>query len=444
MSPAADAPLAAWLDYIERLHPQNIAMGLERVGVVKQRLGIAFTCPVITVGGTNGKGSTCAMLEAILRAGAFRTGMYTSPHLIKFNERARIDGKDVADAPLVAALARVEAARAPAGAADEAVELTYFEFSTLAVLLLFMEANLDCVILEVGLGGRLDAVNLIDTDCAILTSVDLDHQSYLGDTREQIGWEKAHIFRAGVPAICADPHPPASVRNVADEIGARLLLLARDFGYAGDQQQWKFWFMPEAQKGLRDPVTRNGLSYPGLRGANQLLNASAALAALECLRPRLPVAMQAIRQGLIGVEWPGRFQLLPGRPVVVLDVAHNPHAAAVLADNLGNIGFASYTHAVFGMLGDKDIAGVVELVKGRIDYWHLTSLPGPRGTSADQLAEVLAAAGINEGVFLHASPAEAFAAARGQAGENDRIVVFGSFLTVTDVMQSLNRRPTVH
>ena len=285
MSPAADAPLAAWLDYIERLHPQNIAMGLERVGVVKQRLGIAFTCPVITVGGTNGKGSTCAMLEAILRAGAFRTGMYTSPHLIKFNERARIDGKDVADAPLVAALARVEAARAPAGAADEAVELTYFEFSTLAVLLLFLEANLDCVILEVGLGGRLDAVNLIDTDCAILTSVDLDHQSYLGDTREQIGWEKAHIFRAGVPAICADPHPPASVRNVADEIGARLLLLARDFGYAGDQQQWKFWFMPEAQKGLRDPVTRNGLSYPGLRGANQLLNASAALAALECLRP---------------------------------------------------------------------------------------------------------------------------------------------------------------
>jgi len=444
LSPAADAPLAAWLDYIERLHPQNIAMGLERVGVVKQRLGIAFTCPVITVGGTNGKGSTCAMLEAILRAGAFRTGMYTSPHLIKFNERARIDGKDVADAPLVAALARVEAARAPAGAADEAVELTYFEFSTLAVLLLFLEANLDCVILEVGLGGRLDAVNLIDTDCAILTSVDLDHQSYLGDTREQIGWEKAHIFRAGVPAICADPHPPASVRNVADEIGARLLLLARDFGYAGDQQQWKFWFMPEAQKGLRDPVTRNGLSYPGLRGANQLLNASAALAALECLRPRLPVAMQAIRQGLIGVEWPGRFQLLPGRPVVVLDVAHNPHAAAVLADNLGNIGFASYTHAVFGMLGDKDIAGVVELLKGRIDYWHLTSLPGPRGTSADQLAEVLAAAGINEGVFLHASPAEAFAAARGQAGENDRIVVFGSFLTVTDVMQSLNRRPTVH
>ena len=438
LSLSSASPLASWLDYIERLHPQNISMGLERVGVVKQRLGIAFTCPVVVVGGTNGKGSTCAMLEAILRSTAYRTGMYTSPHLIKFNERARIDGRDVEDAPLAAAFARVEAART-GDAPGAAVELTYFEFSTLAVLLLFMEAQLDCVILEVGLGGRLDAVNLIDADCAILTSVDLDHQSYLGDTREQIGWEKAHIFRAGRPAICADPQPPASVARVAGEIGAQLLLLGRDFGYAGDKQQWKFWFMPENEKGSRDPVTRNGLSYPALRGANQLLNASAALAALECLRPRLPVPMQSIRQGLLGVEWPGRFQLLPGRPVVVLDVAHNPHAAAVLADNLGNIGFASYTHAVFGMLGDKDIAGVVRLLQGRIDYWHLTSLPGPRGTSAEHLAQVLAECGVKEGIFLHETPAAAYQAARAQAGENDRIVVFGSFLTVTDVMQALNR-----
>ncbi|MDB5807338.1 MAG: bifunctional folylpolyglutamate synthase/dihydrofolate synthase [Betaproteobacteria bacterium] len=436
LTPASDAPLAAWLDYIEGLHPQNISMGLDRVGVVKERLGLKFDCPVITVGGTNGKGSTCAMLEAILRAGAFRTGMYTSPHLVKFNERARIDGRDVEDAPLAAAFARVEAARV---SGDAAIELTYFEFSTLAVMLLFMEAQPDCVILEVGLGGRLDAVNLFDADCAILTSVDLDHQAYLGDTREQIGWEKAHIFRKNTPAICADPQPPESVAKVAGELGAQLLLLGRDFGYAGDKQQWKFWFMPEAQKGSRDPVTRNGLSYPALRGANQLLNASAALAALECLRPRLPVAMQAVRQGLIEVEWPGRFQLLPGRPVVVLDVAHNPHAAAVLADNLGNIGFAAYTRAVFGMLGDKDIAGVVRLLKGRIDHWHLATLPGARGVSAQHLAEVLAECGITKDVFLHESPAAAYAAARAGAGENDRIVVFGSFLTVTDVMQVLDR-----
>jgi dihydrofolate synthase/folylpolyglutamate synthase len=440
LNPSAAAPLADWLEYIERLHPQNISMGLTRVGVVKDRLGIKFECPVITVAGTNGKGSTCAMLEAILRAAAYRTGMYTSPHLLKFNERARIDGRDVEDAPLAAAFARVEAARVSGGTA---IELTYFEFSTLAVMLLFMEAGLECVILEVGLGGRLDAVNLFDADCAILTSVDLDHQAYLGDTREQIGWEKAHVFRKDKPAICADPQPPETVAQVAQQIGAQLLLLGRDFGYAGDKQQWKFWFMPEAQKGTRDPITRNGLSYPALRGANQLLNASAALTALECLRPCLPVAMQAVRQGLIEVEWPGRFQLLPGRPVVVLDVAHNPHAAAVLADNLGNIGFAPYTHAVFGMLGDKDIAGVVRLLKGRIDFWHLASLPGSRGISAQRLAEVLAECGIQEGVFLHDSPAAAYAAAHRQAGENDRIVVFGSFLTVTDVMQVLNP-PKIH
>jgi dihydrofolate synthase/folylpolyglutamate synthase len=439
LSLTSTSPLADWLDYIENLHWQNISMGLDRVGAVRSRMEINFDCPVITVGGTNGKGSTCAMLEAILRAAHFRTGLYTSPHLIKFNERARIDGRDVEDQALIDAFVQVEAARVGRGG-QPAIELTYFEFTTLAVMLLFAKAKLDCVILEVGLGGRLDAVNLFDADCAILTSVDLDHQSYLGDTREKIGFEKAHIFREDRPAICADPQPPETVAQVAGAIGARLLLLGRDFGYAGDKQQWKYWFMPEAEKGKRDPVTRNGLSYPALRGANQLLNASAALTALETLRPRLPVPMQAIRQGLIEVEWPARFQVLPGRPTVILDVAHNPHAAAVLADNLSNIGFASYTHAVFGMLNDKDIAGVVNLLKGRIDYWHLASLPGPRGVNAHDLAGILAQCGVKEGVFEHENPAGAYAQARSRAGENDRIVVFGSFLTVTDVMQALQRK----
>ena len=429
--------LAGWLGYIEGLHPNSIALGLERVRTVAQRLAIRFECPVIIVGGTNGKGSTCAMLEAVLRATDYRTGLYTSPHLIHFNERARIDGRDVADAPLVAAFERVEAARC----AGEEIQLTYFEFTTLAVLLLLMEQQLDCVILEVGLGGRLDAVNIIDADVAILTSVDLDHQDYLGDTREKIGFEKAHIFRAGKPAVISEPLPPHSVIDVGVALGARLLKIGRDFGYAGDKQQWKFWFRPADDQSAA-PITRNGLSYPALRGANQLLNASAALAALETLRERLPVPMQAIRQGLLGVEWPGRFQILPGQPLIILDVAHNPHAAGVLADNLSNIGFAPYTHAVFGMLADKDIAGVVKLLDGKIDYWHLCSLPGPRGMSAQALAAVLASggvdgAGVNGEISQHASPAAAFAHAKERAGESDRILVFGSFLTVADIMQVL-------
>ena len=432
------SPFGGWLAYIEGLHPKTIALGLERVRVVAQRLAIRFECPVIIVGGTNGKGSTCAMLEGILRAAAFRTGLYTSPHLIRFNERVRIDGRDVEDAPLAAAFERVEVARC----AGEEVPLTYFEFTTLAALLLFMDAQLECVILEVGLGGRLDAVNIIDADCMILTSVDLDHQDYLGDTREKIGFEKAHIFRNGKPAVITEPLPPQSVIDVGMALGARLLRVGKDFGYAGQSgpnaQQWKFWYRPADDKRV-EPITRNGLSYPALRGANQLLNASAALAALEALREKLPVPMQAIRQGLINLEWPGRFQILPGRPMVILDVAHNPHAAGVLADNLSNIGYAPYTHAVCGMLADKDMAGVVKLLDGKIDYWHLCTLPGPRGMSAAAQAALLASNGIRGVVSEHASPADAFAHARERAGESDRILVFGSFLTVADVMQVLKR-----
>ncbi|MBL8385598.1 MAG: bifunctional tetrahydrofolate synthase/dihydrofolate synthase [Burkholderiales bacterium] len=432
--PSAASPLRDWLEYIEALHPQGIALGLERVAQVWQRMAVPLACATIVVGGTNGKGSTCAMLDAILRAAGYRTGLYTSPHLLRFNERARVDGREVDDAALVRAFTAVEAARARA----PAVALTYFEFTTLAVLAHFGGAGLDCAVLEIGLGGRLDAVNIVDADCAILTSVDLDHQDYLGDTREQIGWEKAHIFRDGRPAIVSDPRPPATVVEVAHARGARLALLGRDFGYVGqhDRQvrQWKFWATLGA-----GPVTRNGLSYPALRGANQLLNAAAALAAIEALRERLPVSMQAIREGLAGVEWPARFQVLPGRPLVVLDVAHNPHAAAVLADNLSNIGFAPATHAVFGMLADKDIAGVVKLMMPRIDTWHLADLPGPRGMSARDLAGILGGCGVASGIVLHPDPAAAYAAARAAAGENDRIVAFGSFLTVAGVMQAMQQ-----
>jgi dihydrofolate synthase/folylpolyglutamate synthase len=410
------------------MHPKAIDMGLERVNQVKDRLGIHFDCPVIIVGGTNGKGSTCAMLESILLQAGYRVGLYTSPHLIDFNERARINGEPASDEALVAQFAEVEAKRGD-------VSLTYFEFTTLAILRLFTQAQLDAVILEVGLGGRLDAVNIIDADVAIVTSVDIDHTEYLGTTREQIGFEKAGIFRPGRTAICGDPVPPASLLDHAQAIGADLWLFGRDYNYSGDKQQWNYGGRTQR---------RNSLGYPSLRGANQLLNASAALAALEALRDRLPVGAQEVRNGLVMVELPGRFQVLPGRPAVILDVAHNPHAAATLAQNLDNMGFHPYTYAVFGAMQDKDIDGVIAQLKDRVDHWCLTDLPLPRAASADQIRQKLLAAGVvpqtsagNERTIeTFATPAAAFANARSRAGENDRIAVFGSFLTVAGVMEA--------
>jgi dihydrofolate synthase/folylpolyglutamate synthase len=413
------ADLAGWLAHIERLHPRTIAMGLERVEAVRDAMHLDIACPVIVVGGTNGKGSTCAMLESILLAAGYRVGTYTSPHLLRYNERVRIDGREATDAALGEGFAAVEAARGETA-------LTYFEFGTLAAMATFAQARLDVLVLEVGLGGRLDAVNAFSPDCSILTSVDMDHMDYLGDTREQIGWEKAHIFRAGRPAICGDPLPPATVSAVARDIGADLQLLGRDFGYEGDRQQWRYW----GRGG-----TRAGLAYPALRGANQLLNASSAIAALDAIRERLPVSNQAIRQGFALVELPGRFQVLPGRPVVILDVAHNPHAAAVLAENLSNMGFFPTTHAVFAMLRDKDIAGVCARLKGRVDHWHVAGLPGnPRGASAEEVAAALRDSEAGGGIAVHPRVADAYAAARDAAEEGDRIVVFGSFHTVAEVM----------
>lgn len=418
--------LAGWLSTLESMHPKAIDMGLQRVGQVRATLGIDFECPVIIVGGTNGKGSTCAMLESILLQGGYRVGLYTSPHLLDFNERARINGEPVSDAAMIESFAAVEAGRGD-------VSLTYFEFSTLAILRLFAKTGLDAVILEVGLGGRLDAVNVIDADVSIVTSVDIDHTEYLGNTREAIGHEKAGIFRPGRAAICSDPLPPQSLIDHAEAIGADLWLLGRDFNYAGDKQQWNY--------GGRNQ-RRNSLGYPSLRGANQLLNASAVLAALEVLRQRLPVGAQEVRSGLALVDLPGRFQVLPGRPVVILDVAHNPHAAATLSQNLENMGFHPYTYAVFGAMHDKDIDGVIAHLKNRVDHWCVTDLPLARAATAAQLRQKLLEAGIvpqtepnaERTIEVFDSPANAFANARSRAGENDRIAVFGSFLTVAGVM----------
>ena len=425
---SAAPDLDDWLARIERLHHRAIDLSLERVRSVAGRLGIGFDCPVITVGGTNGKGSTCAMLESILRAAGYRTGLYTSPHLLRFNERARIGGEAAADAALIGQFEAVERARG-------ATSLTYFEFTTLAVLRLFMAARLDAVILEVGLGGRLDATNVVDADCAVVTSVDLDHMDYLGPTREHIGFEKAHIYRRGRPAVCADPQPPQRLLEVASDLGADLWLFGRDFNYQGDRQQW-------AYGGRR--VRRAGLPYPSLRGANQLLNASGALAALEALGQRLPVSQQAVRQGLLGIELAGRFQVLAGRPTVILDVAHNPHAAAVLAANLDSMGFFPRTLAVFGMLSDKDVAGVVGRLGGLVDHWYLGGTTGPRGLPSLQLADILRARLPAATMSCFDDVAAAFAAAQRAAGADDRIIAFGSFLTVADVMRALGRPAVDH
>jgi dihydrofolate synthase/folylpolyglutamate synthase len=411
--------LEGWLGLLEARHGQAIQLGLERVRLVRDALNLPQTCPVFTVGGTNGKGSTCALLESVLLAAGYRVGLYTSPHLLRYNERVRIDGREVDDQALVEAFAEVERARGE-------TPLTYFEHGTLAAWVAFCRAGLDAIILEVGLGGRLDAVNVFEPDCSIVTSVALDHMEFLGNDRETIGFEKAGIFRAGKPAICSDPMPPASLLAHAEGIGARLLVSGRDFGFSGDQQQWAFWLAGGARRG--------GLAYPALRGTNQLLNASAVMAACESVRDILPVPMQAIRQGFMLVDLPGRFQVLPGRPSVILDVAHNPQAAGVLNENLASMGFFPETWAVIGMLADKDVPGVIRLLRDRVDHWLVATLPGPRGLGAERLAGILREAGVSVDISEFESPSAAYQAARGQAAEGDRIVVFGSFLTVADVL----------
>lgn len=324
--------LDQWLSHLETAHPVGIDMGLARITRVKESLGLKFACPVITVGGTNGKGSTCAFLESILLAAGYKVACHTSPHLLRFNERARMNGADVSDADLLKAFERVEQARCRL---SDPPTLTYFEFTTLAIMDIFANASVDAVILEVGMGGRLDAVNIVDADCAIVTSIDLDHMAYLGNTREAIAFEKAGIFRTQAIAICADPMPPTSLINHANAIGADLWLMGKDYSFTGDQQQWGW-----TGRGKRF----SGLGYPALRGANQLLNASAVIAALIALHDRLPVSAQDIRNGLALVELPGRFQVLPGRPTVVLDVAHNPHAAATLAESIEAMAYHPYTY----------------------------------------------------------------------------------------------------
>ncbi len=420
--------LEQWLAYCEQLHPQNIALGLDRVRTVAQRLNLHFDCPVITVAGTNGKGSTCAMLEAVALQAGYKPGVYTSPHLVHFEERCRAAGEIVTAAALLPQFEVVEQARVQGG---DVVQLTYYEFTTLAILRLLSLAKLDVVILEVGLGGRLDATNIIDADCAIITSIDLDHMELLGPDRESIGREKAGIMRAGRPVVVSDPVPPQSVIDHAAEIGADLWRFGTDFNFSGDKLQWAW-----AGRGRRYA----GLAYPALRGANQLVNAAGALAAFEAIRDRLPVTAQSVRTGLAMVELPGRFQIIPGQPTLVLDVAHNPHSVAALTANLDAMGFFPVTHAVFGAMADKDWVPMLTKIAPLIDRWYFTDLPTARADSAEglkaKLVELQNEAGLRKDVSMEcfATPQLALDGAVAACGSADRIVVFGSFYTVGGVL----------
>ena len=404
-------------------------MGLERVREVAQRMALKFDCPVITVAGTNGKGSTCAMLEAVALQAGYKPGVYTSPHLVHFEERCRIHGEIAKAEDFLPHFEAVEAARLQ----GEEILLTYFEFTTLAILRMLSLSKLDVAILEVGLGGRLDATNVVDADCAIITSIDIDHAAILGNDRETIGREKAGIMRPGRPVIVSDPVPPQSVLDHAAEIGADLWRFGHDFNYEGDRQQWGW-----AGRGRRYA----GLSYPALRGANQLMNASGVLAAYEALRQLVPVTAQAVRTGLAMVELPGRFQIIPGQPTLVLDVAHNPHSVAALTANLDAMGYFPTTHAVFGAMADKDLSPMLLKVGPLSDRWYFTDLPTPRAESASNLQQKWSALQMVAGatrsevpVNLYQNPQEALRAAVEAADAADRIVVFGSFYTVGEVLK---------
>lgn len=407
--------LADWLAWLEQQHPKAIDLGLERVGQVADRLGLRQPgCPVITVGGTNGKGSTVATLVSILRAAGLRVGSYTSPHLLRFNERICLSGEPVDDAVLVTAFERIEAARGT-------VSLTYFEFTTLAAFLVFRDAGLDAVVLEVGLGGRLDAVNLIDADVAVVTSIGLDHTEYLGDTRALIATEKAGIFRPGRPAICGDLEPPPTLLDAAARLGAPLQRRGLDYDFDAGAETWTW---RGAGRELRE------LPVPALA----LENAATALAAL--FAAPLAVSEAAVREGLRQAALAGRLQAVARAPLILLDVAHNPHGAAFLMRQLPPARPGQRTRAVFAMLADKDAAGVVDACLGRIDDWHVATLAVGRGQKAAALADLLRERGCHV-AGTYGSVAAALAAARQQAPATDRILVFGSFYTVAAAQAAL-------
>jgi dihydrofolate synthase/folylpolyglutamate synthase len=419
--------LAEWLSFLEAQHPKGqagIELGLERVGQVLDAMGLSarLPFPVITVAGTNGKGSSVAMLEAVLCAAGHRVGAYTSPHLLRYNERVRLNGEPVADALLVRGLAQVEAARG-------GVPLTYFEFGTLAALAVLVEAQVEVAILEVGMGGRLDAVNVVDADAALITNVALDHTEWLGPDRESIGREKAGILRAGQWAVIAEADPPRSVLAQAGALGLRPWRRGIDFDLARGEAGW-IWTGPEGR--------RCELPRPALAGAHQLDNAAGVVMLLEGLRGRLPWTIEHLRTGLATVRHPGRLQcsIQNGLPVW-LDVAHNPAGVEALARAMAEAPSGGRTLAVFSALADKDAVGMACRLAGQVDAWYVAGLPGPRGHEADALADLLRQAGLPV-AGAWSRPSMAYNAAMNEAEAFDRLLVFGSFLCVADILDHIH------
>lgn len=416
--------LTEWLRFVESQHPESVIhLGLERMKTMLDRLGIRFDCPVIIVAGTNGKGSTCAMLESIYRAAGYKTAMHTSPHMLRFNERACVNGVEVEDAPLIASFAEVDAAR-------KGLPLTYFEFTALAILRTFQKAAPDVVILEIGLGGRLDAINALEPAASIVTTIGIDHEAFLGNTRDSIGWEKAHVYRQGKPAVCADRNPPKKLLQYAQALGCDLQVYGRDFDIKDNGKGLSFtgrsssWNVP----------------YPALRGHNQFDNAAGVLALVDALKDQLPVTEQAIDQGLETVRVRARFECVAKTPLTYLDVGHNPHAARVLAQNVKALPKEGRTLAVFGMLADKDMLDVVKIMKDEIDEWYIATLPPPRGATSELLRRTMLEAGVEDSkINVLDDIATALKKAQHEARATDTIIVFGSFVTVTATLPFFTR-----
>ncbi|MCA1799257.1 MAG: bifunctional tetrahydrofolate synthase/dihydrofolate synthase [Xanthomonadaceae bacterium] len=413
--------LTEWLAWQERLHPQAIDLGLERVAVVRDALGLAQPpYRVITVGGTNGKGSCAAWLTALLRAAGHRVGTFTSPHLIEYNERIVVDGVDAGDAELCEAFEAVDRARG-----DES--LTYFEFGALAALHHFRESGCTVVVLEVGMGGRLDATNTLDADAAVVVSVGIDHTEWLGDDREAIGYEKAGIFRSGRPAVCGDPNPPRSLLDHVERIGAHLVLTGRHYGHTvhGDGS-WDF-------RGLNTEYT--DLPQPNLPGFMQYGNAATALAALDAVPDLFPPDRDAVARGLVSARLRGRFERLSDTPRIVLDVAHNPDGARMLARQLAAEPVSGRRLAVCAMFADKQVEATLAALDAEVDHWLLAGLEGPRAATGAELAARAGRAGLHGSIEACIDVPTALARARALAAPDDRIVVFGSFLTVAAAMR---------
>ncbi len=405
--------LSDWLGWQETLHAKPIDLGLERIKAVIRRMGIEAPYTVITVAGTNGKGSSVAYLEAILEEAGYRTGTFTSPHLLRYNERIRLDGREVGDAELCRAFDAVDRARGD-------ISLTYFEFSALAALWLFERARPDIAVLEVGMGGRLDAVNAIDPDVALITALDVDHTEWLGKDRDTIALEKAGILRPGRPGVCSDPHPPRSLLEAAEEKGAPLFCLGRDYHVERLGEGWRW-------KGAR--ISLGPLPVPPLAGDFQMQNAAGAIMALNCLSHH-PVAPQAVARGLSRVRVPGRFQRLPGRVERIFDVAHNPQAAEALAQNLRALPPLP-THGVFSLLKGKDLEGVVRPLLPLFSAWHVAELADRRAAPLEAMVETLERLGAE--VLVWKDVGEAARQAQKRA---ERVVAFGSFVTVAEAWKT--------